>query len=146
MLSRTYSLMDNVLEWSGCQETIQVEKYRSTEVVKNMMVLVMFLAFIQLMQIIYRIIESYTYYLAKAEKLDKNPNCRQNFNYISLFWILFNTHILHIRSVYDNQYRIFYYIIYFRALLYPKGLVRYHSGGSMKLNACNLLLTHMVYL
>jgi hypothetical protein len=25
-------------------------------------------------------------------------------------------------------------------------LVRYHSGGSMKLNACNLLLAHMVYL
>jgi hypothetical protein len=24
--------------------------------------------------------------------------------------------------------------------------VRYHSGGSMKLNACNLLLAHMVYL
>ncbi len=24
--------------------------------------------------------------------------------------------------------------------------VHYHSGGSMKLNACNLLLTHMVYL
>jgi hypothetical protein len=26
------------------------------------------------------------------------------------------------------------------------GTVRYHSGGSMKLNACNLLLAHMVYL
>jgi hypothetical protein len=26
------------------------------------------------------------------------------------------------------------------------GVVRYHSGGSMKLNACNLLLAHMVYL
>jgi hypothetical protein len=25
-------------------------------------------------------------------------------------------------------------------------IVRYHSGGSMKLNACNLLLAHMVYL
>jgi hypothetical protein len=25
-------------------------------------------------------------------------------------------------------------------------LVHYHSGGSMKLNACNLLLAHMVYL
>ncbi len=25
-------------------------------------------------------------------------------------------------------------------------LVRYHSGGSMKLNACNLLLAHMLYL
>jgi hypothetical protein len=24
--------------------------------------------------------------------------------------------------------------------------VRYHSGGSMKLNACNLLLANMVYL
>jgi hypothetical protein len=24
--------------------------------------------------------------------------------------------------------------------------VRYHSGGSMKLNACILLLAHMVYL
>jgi hypothetical protein len=24
-------------------------------------------------------------------------------------------------------------------------VVRYHSGGSMKLNACILLLTHMVY-
>jgi hypothetical protein len=24
--------------------------------------------------------------------------------------------------------------------------VRYHSGGSMKLNACNLLLAHMFYL
>ncbi len=27
-----------------------------------------------------------------------------------------------------------------------KETVRYHSGGSMKLNACNLLLSHMVYL
>jgi hypothetical protein len=25
-------------------------------------------------------------------------------------------------------------------------IVRYHSGGSMKLNACILLLAHMVYL
>jgi hypothetical protein len=25
-------------------------------------------------------------------------------------------------------------------------IVRYHSGGSMKLNACILFLTHMVYL
>jgi hypothetical protein len=27
-----------------------------------------------------------------------------------------------------------------------RGSVRYHSEGSMKLNACNLLLAHMVYL
>jgi hypothetical protein len=26
------------------------------------------------------------------------------------------------------------------------GVVRYHSGGSMKLRACILLLAHMVYL
>ncbi len=26
------------------------------------------------------------------------------------------------------------------------GVVRYHSGGSMKLNACILVLAHMVYL
>jgi hypothetical protein len=26
-----------------------------------------------------------------------------------------------------------------------ESIVRYHSGGSMKLNACNLLLAHMVY-
>jgi hypothetical protein len=25
-------------------------------------------------------------------------------------------------------------------------IVRYHSGGSMKLNACILILVHMVYL
>jgi hypothetical protein len=25
-------------------------------------------------------------------------------------------------------------------------IVRYHSGGSMKLNACILILAHMVYL
>jgi hypothetical protein len=27
-----------------------------------------------------------------------------------------------------------------------EGIVHYHSGGSMKLNACILLLAHMVYL
>ncbi len=30
--------------------------------------------------------------------------------------------------------------------LIPIPIVRYHSGGSMKLNACNLLPAHMVYL
>jgi hypothetical protein len=28
----------------------------------------------------------------------------------------------------------------------PAATVRYHSGGSMKLNACILFLAHMVYL
>jgi hypothetical protein len=35
---------------------------------------------------------------------------------------------------------------YRRALKARGTLVRYHSGGSMKLNACILLLSHMVYL
>ncbi len=32
------------------------------------------------------------------------------------------------------------------ASIQPDDNVRYHSGGSMKLNACFLFLAHMVYL
>jgi hypothetical protein len=32
------------------------------------------------------------------------------------------------------------------SLSMPIGLVRYHSGGSIKLNTCNLVLAHMFYL
>ncbi len=49
------------------------------------------------------------------------------------------------------QHYIYICYIFYRILCFPSTviiivLVRYHSGGSMKLYACILLLAHMVYL
>jgi hypothetical protein len=41
-----------------------------------------------------------------------------------------------LKNLHENQCLTFHRLV----------VVRYHSGGSMKLNACNLLLAHMIYL
>jgi hypothetical protein len=67
-------------------------------------------------------------------------------------WITFTGEIIH-RKYYELLFHIKTYGSCWKKLFWLRSSnwlltsnVRYHSGGSMKLNACILFLAHMVYI